>query len=145
MAIWRRTNGKGLFREKKETCCCHYMDYFLKLATRDLLNEPDRIAYAPVMEHWLEWEIAQWWTMSRCSNTELHFAPYTILECNIAQWYKYPTDVEDPKQIRLLAFSNGFLEKLMTAVYCLPSNKLYECMIKLSLFLMFFTKTDHLI
>ena len=49
---------------EKETCCRH-IGYSFRLAARVLVYEPDRIAHTtafvtPVVEHWLEREIAQW-------------------------------------------------------------------------------------
>ena len=78
--IWRQTYGKGPVRE--ETCCCH-MGYSFRLVARVLLYAPihrqDNTYHshvAPVVELWLEREIAQWVhhkgsirrTMSECSH-----------------------------------------------------------------------------
>ena len=53
-------------RVREETCCCH-MGYSFQLAARVLLyaSSTDRITHTtvfvtPVVEHWLEREIAQW-------------------------------------------------------------------------------------
>ena len=58
---------------RQETCCCH-MDYSFRLTARVLLYAPShRIAHTmafviPVVEHWLEREIAQWvHCMNDCS------------------------------------------------------------------------------
>ena len=58
--IWLRT----LLIERKETRCRH-IGYSYRLAARVLLYAPDMIAHTtafvtPVVEHWLEREIAQW-------------------------------------------------------------------------------------
>ena len=60
--IWLRT----IQIVRKETCCRH-IGYSFRLTARILLYAPykDRIAHTtafvtPVMEHWLEREIAQW-------------------------------------------------------------------------------------
>ena len=51
--------------EREETCCHHYMGYSFQLTASDFLYAPfHSIAYTmvfviPVMEHWLEQEIAQ--------------------------------------------------------------------------------------
>ena len=59
---------------REEIRCCHYMGNSFRLAARGLLCAPphrqdshptDRIVHTtafvtPVMEHWLEREIAQW-------------------------------------------------------------------------------------
>ena len=66
--IWLRT----ILIVRKETRCCH-IGYSFRLSTRVLLYAPshrqDRIAHTtafvtPVVEHWLEREIAQWVPMS---------------------------------------------------------------------------------
>ena len=108
---------------RKETFCCH-MGYSFWLAARVLLYAfpTDRIIHTtafvtPVVEHWLEWEIAQWidhegsiqWPITPWANaltTELHLAPklahYTTVKtnfigilgvdlplfCEEAQWWK---------------------------------------------------------
>ena len=52
--------------DSEETCCCDYLDYSFQLAARVLLYVPShgqdstRAFVTPVIEHWLEWEIAQW-------------------------------------------------------------------------------------
>ena len=74
-------------RERKETCCCHYMGYSFQLAARNLLyapfhrqNSTYHIAFViSVVEHWMEREPAQWVhqegsTHRGCSTTELHLA-----------------------------------------------------------------------
>ena len=48
----------------EEAHCRHYMGYSFRLAARVLLYAPDRIAHTtafvtPVVEHWVEREIAQ--------------------------------------------------------------------------------------
>ena len=59
--IWLRT----ILIVRKETRCCH-IGYSYQLTARVLLYAPShRIAHTtafvtPVVEHWLEWEIAQW-------------------------------------------------------------------------------------
>ena len=62
MVIWRRTCGNGPLRYGEETRCRH-MGY----SFRFYMHHPtDRIAHTtafgtPVVEHWLEREIAQWY------------------------------------------------------------------------------------
>ena len=61
--IWLRT----ILIVREETCC-HHIGYSFRLAAGVLLyshNPTDRIAHTtafvtPVLEHWLEQEIAQW-------------------------------------------------------------------------------------
>ena len=83
--IWLRT----ILIAREETRC-HHMDCSFRLAAKVLLYT-DRIIHTtafvtPVVEHWLEWEIAQWvhhegsirraiapW--SNALTTELHLAP----------------------------------------------------------------------
>ena len=52
---------------RKKTCCCHYMSYSLRLASQGPFYAPSYRQdnwyhgfVTPVMEHWLEHEIAQW-------------------------------------------------------------------------------------
>ena len=67
LVIWCWTYGKGPLSKRGETHSHHYMGYLFWLAARDLLYVPlaDRITHTTafvttVVEHWLEWEIAQW-------------------------------------------------------------------------------------
>ena len=56
--IWLRT----ILIVRKETCCCH-IGYSFRLGARVILYAPSHrhtMAFGtPVVEHWLEWEIAQ--------------------------------------------------------------------------------------
>ena len=53
---------------REETCCCHYMGYYFLISSKGFfyMHHPiDRITHTtafvtPVVEHWLEREIAQW-------------------------------------------------------------------------------------
>ena len=58
--IWLRTTQIA----REETCCCHYMGYSFQLTAMVLFLYRQDTAYhafvTPVMEHWLEQEIAEW-------------------------------------------------------------------------------------
>ena len=73
IGLWLRTTQRG----REETRCCH-MGYSFPLTARVLLYAPlqrqDSTAFVtPVVEHWLEWEIAQWripWRIDPMSHQE---------------------------------------------------------------------------
>ena len=88
------TYGKGSFKTvRKETRCRHYLDYSFRIAERVLLyvpshrqNRTSEQPVTPVVELWLEQEIAQWvhhegsiwWSIAPWANTlttGLHLAP----------------------------------------------------------------------
>ena len=78
--IWLRT----ILIVRKETRC-HHIGYSYRLTARVLLYAPShRITHTtafvtPVVEHWLEREIAQWvHLMSECSTSELRPAPVWV-------------------------------------------------------------------
>ena len=107
--IWQRT----IQVVREETCCLH-MGYSFRLAARVILYAPpDRLAHTtvfvtPVVENWLERELAQWvhhegstrWPIAPWANaltTELHFAPFnmdTLLKLMIV----YIPSWKNPKQ-----------------------------------------------
>ena len=80
--------GKGTLRERGEACCYHYMGYSFRLAGRVLVYAPSHrqdstytTFITPILEHWLEREIAQWVHHegsilgANALTTELHLVP----------------------------------------------------------------------
>ena len=84
----------------KETCCRH-IGYSYRLTARVLLYAPptDRIAHTtafvpPVVEHWLEREIAQWVhpMKDRSDDTSHHERTLLPQSSNIGKWVIFVMD-----------------------------------------------------
>ena len=93
MVKWCRTYGKGHSDSERGNRCCHMGLLFPINSTIPQTGWAHTTAFVtPVMEHWLEWEIAQWvhpmkdrsddpsppW--ANALTTELHLAPVIIGE-----------------------------------------------------------------
>ena len=125
--IWRQTYGKGPVRE--ETCCRH-MGYSFRLVARVLLYAPTHrqdntyhSPVAPVVEIWLEREIAQWVhhkgsirrTMSECSHQRATSRSYAstctkltfIIITNIALWEYFHRDIFSSDCVQSLCEISG--------------------------------------